>query len=116
EAFEGMISYKTSLFSESTIEKLIKHYCFIIDQILKNPCQSISELTLLSPDEYQQVVYKWNQTANEAALTKSINQRFLEQVEKNPDSIALVCNESFLSYQELNHKANQLAAHLQRTL
>ncbi len=36
--------------------------------------QSISELTLLSI--YQQVVYKWNQTANEAALTKSINRRF----------------------------------------
>ncbi|QUI98162.1 hypothetical protein KCP76_26455 (plasmid) [Salmonella enterica subsp. enterica serovar Weltevreden] len=48
---------------------------------------------------------------NEAALTKSINQRFLEQAEKTRQHCPSLY-ESFLSYhQELNHKANQLAAH-----
>lgn len=114
--FEGMISYKTSLFSEKTIEQLIKHYRFIVEQILNDPGQAIKELTLLSSDDYQQLVYQWNKTSTGQEPSKSIIQRFIEQVERTPERIALVYGDYALSYHELNDKANQLAAHIQNTL
>lgn len=43
----------------------------------------------------------------------SFHQIFEAQVEKNPEAIAVVCNDQQLTYSELNQKANQLANYLQ---
>lgn len=44
-----------------------------------------------------------------------LHQRFEEQVYKTPNNIALVFGENKLTYQELNHKANQLAHYISET-
>lgn len=41
-----------------------------------------------------------------------IPQRFEAQVERTPDAVAVVCNDKYLIYRELNRRANQLACYL----
>ena len=45
---------------------------------------------------------------------KSVHQLFEEQVERNPNQIALICGHSEITYAQLNQKANQLAYYLRR--
>lgn len=47
-------------------------------------------------------------------MLKCIHQLFESQVARTPQAIAVVFGQKKLTYQELNIKANQLAAHLQK--
>jgi amino acid adenylation domain-containing protein len=51
--------------------------------------------------------------ANEYPQNKCIHQLFEEQVQKNPDAVAIIFQGQHLTYSELNHRANQLAKYLQ---
>ena len=41
-----------------------------------------------------------------------IHERFEAQVARTPEAVAVVCAEQYLTYQQLNQRANQLAQHL----
>ena len=109
EKFKGVMNYAVSLYEKETIERFIKHYIYILKQIVENENYLLSELHILDENEYQQIVYEWNKSEKEYADNKTITTLFEEQVKKNPHSIALVFNDQTLSYQELNEQSNQLA-------
>ena len=108
----GHISYATSLFHKDTIIRLIDHYTQLLDRLVKAPQKAYSELSLLRPEEYDQIIYQWNETDKEYEKDKTIYQLFQEQVEKAPDSTALVFEGQQLTYRTLNEKSNQLARHI----
>lgn len=61
-----------------------------------------------------QLLEKWNQTQADYPTYQCIHQLIESQVERTPDSIAVIFENSSLTYQELNRKANQLAHYLQK--
>ncbi len=70
-----------------------------------------SQPCLMSDAEYRQVVFEWNDTA--APLpARCIHEEFERQVATTPDAQAVVCGERYLTYGELNMRANRLAHHL----
>ena len=54
----------------------------------------------------------WTGYRAEYPCTKGIHELFEEHARVNPRSIALITDESQITYEELNARANQLAAHL----
>src|SRR5262249_17349929 len=60
----------------------------------------------------EQLLYEWNDTEVECLAEKCVHELFEEQVRKNPESTAVVCEGTSLSYGELNRRANQLAHYL----
>ena len=68
---------------------------------------------MLTEQQRDRFLASWNDTAAEYPQDKCIQQLFEQQVEKTPNSVAVVFEEKQLTYQELNGKANQLARHLQ---
>ncbi|MCC3590793.1 non-ribosomal peptide synthetase [Microcoleus sp. PH2017_28_MFU_U_A] len=107
----GRIEYNTDLFEASTISRTIGHFQTLLEGIVSNPEQKISELPLLTEWERQQLV-AWNNTATDYPQNACIHQLFEEQVERSPDAIALVFEDQQLTYKELNQRANQLAHYL----
>ncbi|PSB41219.1 non-ribosomal peptide synthetase, partial [Chamaesiphon polymorphus] len=105
--------YNTDLFDKSTIERMASHFENLLSAIVANPHQTLSELPLLSESERHQLLFDWNNTAREYPQDKCIHQLFEEQVAKTPKAIAVVFEQQELTYQQLNHRANQLAHHLQ---
>ena len=103
--------YCTDLFHQKTIERMIEHFKILLDGVVNNPEQSVSQLPLLTETEIQQL-QSWNQTETDYQKDKTIVDLFQEQVEKNPENIAVVFEDQQLNYQELNTKANQLAHYL----
>jgi amino acid adenylation domain-containing protein len=68
----------------------------------------------LSDDKLQQMLITWNDTQQEYAEEGTIHELFEIQVAHSPHALALVSQEGQLTYQELNNRANQLAAYLQK--
>ncbi|MEW6736123.1 MAG: amino acid adenylation domain-containing protein, partial [Acidobacteriota bacterium] len=108
----GVLEYNTDLFDASTIERMIGHYENLLQSIVLNPQQSILALALLSEAERHQLLYQWNNTYVQYPTGRCIHELFEEQVERSPESVAVVFEDQILSYRELNNRANQLAHYL----
>ncbi|MBG1265935.1 non-ribosomal peptide synthetase [Nostoc sp. WHI] len=109
---EGVWCYNTDLFEANTITRLAQHFQTLLQAIVTNPQARISELPLLSPAQRHQLLVEWNDTLVEYPYDKCIHQLFEEQVERNPDAVAVVFKDEQLTYHELNCRANQLAHYL----
>lgn len=102
--------YNTDLFKEETINSLLEHYIFILEQLLNNIDLKIDDIEIITPNEKLQIE-KFNNTYGEIN-NDTIISIFEEQVEKNKDKIALICEGKTLTYDELNKRANNLAHYL----
>lgn len=103
------VHYKANLFHNETIQRMSIHYVNVLRQMVQFPERRINELNILTKDEYNNIIHKWNSTRIPYPMGKTINQFFEEYVEKAPDYIAVTYAGSSLSYYELNEKANKLA-------
>ncbi|MEH2114172.1 amino acid adenylation domain-containing protein [Nostoc sp.] len=83
-----------------------------MSEIRISPTQSIDNYSTLTEQEQHKILVEWNDTTVDYPQHLCIHQLFEEQVEKTPDSIAVVFNEEQLTYQELNHRANKIAHYL----
>jgi amino acid adenylation domain-containing protein len=83
-----------------------------VDAALANPESAISELEIVSPAQRQQIVVDWNSTNRDYDLDHCVHHLFEQQVERTPHALAAVFQNEQLTFAELNHRANQLAAYL----
>jgi amino acid adenylation domain-containing protein len=111
-ALSGTIHYNTGLFERGTVARVIEHYRSLLEGIVVNAHQPISQLSLSSAAEQQQVLLAWNDTAGDYPRDKCIHELFEAQVERTPEATALSYDNERLSYRELNERANQLAHYL----
>ncbi|NEO30634.1 MAG: amino acid adenylation domain-containing protein [Symploca sp. SIO3C6] len=109
---QGFWQYNTDLFDQDRITRMTGHFQTLLTAIVANPEESIETLPLLSERERHQLLVEWNDTYIPYPDTKCIHQLFEEQVEQNPNAIALVYENESLTYGELNERANQLAHYL----
>ena len=106
------INYSTDLFAEKTIKRMAIHWQQLLACVSTQTQIPISELTMFSHFESQQILHDWNATDINYPQNLYIHQLFEAQVKRSPDAIALKFLEQELSYVELNAKANQLAHYL----
>ncbi|MBP5971596.1 amino acid adenylation domain-containing protein [Brasilonema sp. CT11] len=108
----GLVSvwqYNADLFDASTIERMSGHLQTLLEGIVANPEERISQLPLLTPEEQHQLLVEWNNTQVDYPFDKCIHQLFEEQVERTPDAVAVVFENQHLTYRQLNCRANSLA-------
>lgn len=106
------LGYNVDLFQQRTIQKLLDHYCNLLKQIVSSPEIRIGDLQVLSDDDKNLIIGRWNQTSRENPRDECVHQLFEKQVEHNPNKTAVVFEDKLLTYDELNRKANQLARFL----
>jgi amino acid adenylation domain-containing protein len=110
EGLCGVMEYCTDLFHQSTIRRAITHFRRLLEGVVANPSQHISELPLLSDVERQQMVFEWNNTGRVYRAEQGfIHQQIEQQAALHPDKPAVVFEEQQLTYGELERQANQLA-------
>ncbi|MBW4672725.1 MAG: amino acid adenylation domain-containing protein [Desmonostoc geniculatum HA4340-LM1] len=109
----GRIIYDTSRFEQQAIERMIGHFQTLLAGMVANPQQDIAQLSLLSAAEEEQIRLQENHQNIDSINYKCIHNLFEEQVEKTPDAVAIVYEKQYLTYRELNNRANQLAHYLQ---
>ncbi len=114
EELTASFEYNTDLFENATITRMLGHFRNLLEGIVANPDQSLSDLPLLSEAEQYQQLVAWNDTQAEYPKDLCIHQLFEAQVERSPDATAVVFENQQLTYRELNNRANQLAHYLQK--
>ncbi|BAY10176.1 non-ribosomal peptide synthetase [Calothrix sp. NIES-2098] len=116
QGLTGNLEYNTDLFDAERMNRLVGHFQTLLEGIIKNREQCLSDLPLLTSHEQHQLL-EWgkNQALGEYLQPGlCIHQLFEAQVEKTPNAVAVVFENQQLTYQELNQKANQLAHYLQK--
>src|ERR1041384_4035518 len=73
---------------------------------------SVGDRSIMSAAELKQVLFDWNDTQTEFPDDLCVQQLFEAQVAQTPDAVAAVFNDSQLTYDELNKRANRLAHYL----
>lgn len=111
EGLRTVFDYNADLFDVPTIDRMLGHFQTLLEGIVANREQLISQLPLLTAAERHQLL-EWNDTQTDYPA-KCIHQLFEEQVQQTPEAVAVVFEERQLTYQELNARSNQLAHHLQ---
>ncbi len=112
EGLDLRIEYNTDIYDGYLIERIFDHFENLISQTLKQPEKPINEIDYLTEKEKNHLLFELNKTAVEYPKDKTVLDLFEEQAAKTPDSIALVFEETKLTYKELDEESNQLAAYL----
>ncbi|KPA18703.1 plipastatin synthase subunit D [Candidatus Magnetomorum sp. HK-1] len=106
------IEYNIDLFLENRVMRMGEHFKSLITAILDAPDFPVGQLNMLTENELNTVLYNFNDTRTDYPDDKCIHQLFEEQVEKTPDSVAVIFEDKQLTYKELNEKSNQLGHYL----
>jgi surfactin family lipopeptide synthetase C len=107
-------AYDRRNFDDGTIRRMLGHLRTLLENFATNPQQKLSECSLLTQNEEQQLLFDWNDTQTEFSERLCVHQLFERQAERTPAALALMLEDESLTYQELNWRANQLARYLQR--
>lgn len=103
----------SSRLSVSQLKDIAAYYVNVLEAMAASPQGPHHENDCLTTSERRQLLVEWNATEQAYAKDKTIVQLFEEQVERTPDSVAVVFEEEALSYGQLNERANRLAHYLQ---
>lgn len=106
--------YATKLFNKNFIENLSCHYLNIINAILENNEIKLADICMLSQNEKNKILKEFNDTKLDYQKDTTVVQLFEQQVEKEPDNIAVIFEGEKLTYRELNAKANSIAHFLKQ--
>ena len=111
-ALVASLEYNTDIFDPAVVKQLARHFCVLLESIVADPGQRISQLRLLEQEERRQLLVEFNDTraADESEL--ALHQLFETQAGETPEATALIFGEEQVSYGELNKRANRLAHHL----
>jgi amino acid adenylation domain-containing protein len=114
EGLTGYFEYNTDLFDAVTIERMRGHFQTLLTEIINNPGKKIADFTLLSESERRQLLVEWNDSKWDYPRDQCLHELFEAQAAKIPGQAGIVFQDRFLSYRELNEKANQLAHYLRK--
>ncbi|MBW4677719.1 MAG: amino acid adenylation domain-containing protein [Desmonostoc geniculatum HA4340-LM1] len=112
QGLTGFLEYNTDLFDSATIIRLVSNLQTLLENIVINPNQSISELPLLTIKEREQLL-EYNSTKKEYPFA-CLHEVFEQQVKQSPNALALVDQSKQITYGQLNQRANQLAHYLRK--
>ncbi|WP_423752633.1 amino acid adenylation domain-containing protein, partial [Brevibacillus laterosporus] len=108
------VEYSTNLFKHETIQRLEKHFTYLVEQVAKHPDCLLRDLELTTDEEKQQILTVFNDTATDDLQDLSICHLFEQQVQRFSDRPALVFKDKQLTYSEFHAKVNQLARVLRK--
>lgn len=108
---EGRIVCPRGSLERTTIESLAFRLTRLIEEGTRDVDRPVAHIDLLSPNERQQILELWNDTAR-AVEDVTLPELFERQAACLPDGPAVICERQVLSYGALNARANQLAHHL----
>ena len=110
---KGVLKYNRDLYYKDSMVRMSAYFSNLLQSIVTNPEQHVSELQLITEEEKQKILVEWNNTEREGDI-KCVHELFEEQVKRTPDAIAIEFNGKQLSYIELDHRANKLACYLSK--
>ncbi|WP_411382455.1 non-ribosomal peptide synthase/polyketide synthase [Pseudomonas sp. MPB26] len=112
ESTEGIwatLGYAQDLFEASTVQRMARHWQNLLQGMVANPRQHLSQLSLLDPAEQQQILQLWDRTGSGFSAQRLVHERVGDRARETPDAVAVKFAEQQMTYGELDRQANRLA-------
>ncbi|MCF1593506.1 non-ribosomal peptide synthetase [Streptomyces muensis] len=104
----GTLDYATDLFDHDTVQDLAARWVRLLTAVARDPDRPLSRIDVLSADERRLLVGADDRTPVTQA-PGTVPELFHAQVRATPDALAVVADDTTLTYAELNAQANRLA-------
>ncbi|HYO15770.1 MAG TPA: amino acid adenylation domain-containing protein, partial [Thermoanaerobaculia bacterium] len=112
-ALAGWLEFSLDLFEPATAERMVQGFQHLLRIAMAQPDRSLSELDPLGEEERQQLLYAWNGSGTpQVEETACLHELFAAQAARTPGAPALDYGSEEISYDELAHRAGELARHL----
>ncbi|NOQ26058.1 MAG: amino acid adenylation domain-containing protein [Bacteroidales bacterium] len=106
---EVTIEYNSSLYEENSIEKLQEPFLMIMRELLSDLNRAIANINIVPTEQNEKILNHFNNTKTSFNENTSIPELFINQVNNSPDRVALVINETNITYKVLNERSDLLA-------
>ncbi|MDQ0232872.1 non-ribosomal peptide synthetase [Metabacillus malikii] len=109
------IQYRSDLYHEETIKRFFQQIILALESFCENANEKVSDSALITEEEENQILEKFNQkseTTYHDIQPQTLHQLFEQSVVHYSEKTALVFKNEKVSYQDLNHKSNQLSRKL----
>ena len=112
----GWIKYAADLFDRTSAVRLGRQLVALLAAAVADPGARLSELPLLTAGECHQLLREWGTGAAARAAEDllTVPERIAIQAARTPDAVAVEMGDEWLTYAELVHRADSLAAELRR--
>ncbi len=117
DGIKGAIVYNSKLFDRGTVVMIFDCFKNLLEMAVETPHKVVWDLPMLTHAEQQKQLVEWNKTS--APCPKPgwlVHEFFLDQVEANPNAIALIEYGGLqrnISYEELRSMAEKVARKMQ---
>ncbi|MFJ3310951.1 non-ribosomal peptide synthase/polyketide synthase, partial [Streptomyces sp. NPDC086549] len=108
DGIHGYVEFASDLFDPETVETLFARWVRLLRAAVDRPESAIGSLDVLTAEERHTLLVERNATAVEFPAT-SLPALFAAQVRATPDTPAVICGDTTLTYAELDARANRLA-------
>ncbi|AFY95268.1 amino acid adenylation domain-containing protein [Chamaesiphon minutus] len=105
--------YQTAAIEPESVTAMLAQLNIFSERVVRNRHRAISELSLVSDRDLERIWLEWNATDRPYPTNKCIHHLFEERANLNPDAIAVRLEDKYLTYAQLNQRANRLARYLQ---
>ena len=112
EGINYSLHYNSDIYSNAQACRMLSNMGEILSSLTKHIHDSISEIEILTQDEKTFLLQSLIDTKSDYPSDMTIVDLFESQVEKTPDNVAIIFNQTKLTYQRLNELANELAHYL----
>lgn len=103
------VEYSTALYDPTTVDRFVRRYEHVLDEVLAAPDRHLSHLSAGSAAQRQQLLWEWNDAPSPRSPRVWPHLRIERWAMDTPDRIAVVDGCRHLSYAELVERARRVS-------
>ncbi|MDQ2884423.1 MAG: amino acid adenylation domain-containing protein, partial [Actinomycetota bacterium] len=108
QGIDGAVEYACDLFDPATVETITTRWMRLLDEVVAHPDQPLNKIDILTPTERHHLLHTCNDTTTPLPPA-TLPVLFQTQVAVTPHTVAVVSDDTTLTYRQLNTRANRLA-------
>ncbi len=104
---DGRVEYRSGLFGEQTIRRMMGCFGVLLDGLVSDPAASVAAAPMMERDEGRRLVSEL--AGSTASADGTLHGLVESQADATPEALAVLCGDRRLSYAQLEQRANLLA-------
>ncbi|WP_442941858.1 amino acid adenylation domain-containing protein [Nocardia sp. NBC_00416] len=105
----GGITYATDLFDAATVTAVADRLLRVLDALVTDPAQAVHEVNLLTTDEREAVLTRWNATDHPLDPDETLASVFAHAAREHANRTAIVAGDRTLTYAQFASRVHRLA-------
>ncbi|WP_428744953.1 amino acid adenylation domain-containing protein [Tenacibaculum sp.] len=103
------VKYNSDIFTDDLAQGIAKHFVKLVENLVETPSKKIERVDYLDDEEISSIINEFSGVASNTKIEDTVNSLFEKQVAINSKEVALVFNDTKVTYGDLENKANKLA-------